>query len=75
MPAAHRRNQYPQLPWTRDTTSRTQYPHLREGTMTREPRHHPHPSDTAQTAAYRAAVLRGAVSGAVHALITWLLEH
>ncbi|WP_267970554.1 hypothetical protein [Streptacidiphilus albus] len=43
--------------------------------MTREPRHHPHPSDTAQTAAYRAAVLRGAVSGAVHALITWLLEH
>jgi hypothetical protein len=31
-----------------------------------------HPNNTDH---YRAALLRGAIAGAVHALLAWLLEH
>ena len=40
--------------------------------MTHHYRQHPNEENTAPV--YRAAILRGAISGAVRALITWLLD-
>lgn len=37
--------------------------------------HRQHQRNKNETQVYRAAIVRGTVSGAVRALITWILEH